>query len=227
MDGSFITSSIERNESISEEEEETLKLPTSCSNCQQPAALVVRTTSIPHFQQVVLMCMVCEHCGFKTTEVKNSRSMPIPSHGTRMTLTIRDVEDLNRAIVLSDSAGVSIPDLELEQQEGGFDGIITTVEGLLRKLLTRLDNVIPFGSEPAVGGNATTDIQVQQRYMAFLSKLRSLSEGRHFPFKLVVNDPLSASHIGPRPDSPQFDTNDGLVIEQTERSSNLDESLGV
>ena len=197
---------------------EIIKFPTSCSNCRQPAELVVQKAAIPHFQEVLLMCMVCDHCGFKTTEIKNSASTPVPTYATKITLLVRDVEDFNRDIVLSDSAAISLPDLELEQQAGGFEGVYTTVEGLLKKILSRLENATPFGSE------RTDHDLTQQRYAGFLRKLVSLVEGQHFPFKLVIEDQFSASHIGSRYGTKHSDTDAGLVIERRERSAETDQT---
>jgi zinc finger protein len=136
MEGTSAASNIERIESTHDgEEEEILKFQSLCSNCLQAADLVVQRATIPHFQEVVLMCMLCDHCGFKTTEIKDSWSMPIPTHETKITLLVQRVEDFCRDIVLSSSAAISIPELELEQQEGGFEGMYTTVEGLLKKML--------------------------------------------------------------------------------------------
>ena len=206
-------------ESSTTNEEEIIKFPVSCSNCRQPAELVVRKATIPHFQEVILMCMVCDHCGFKTTDIKNSASTPSPTYATKITLLVTGAEDFNREIVLSDSAAIAIPELELEQQEGSFDGVYTTVEGVLKKMLARLENAIPFGS------GSLDHNETQERYASFLRKLESLVKGNHFPFKLVVNDPFSASHIGSRYGTRQADTDDGLVIERIERSTDQNASL--
>jgi len=201
-------------------EEEIIKFPLSCSNCQQPSELIVRKAAIPHFQEVILMCMVCDHCGFKTTEIKNSASTPSPTYATKITLLVTDAEDFNREIVLSDSAAIAIPDLELEQQEGSFDGVYTTVEGVLKKMLARLENAIPFGS------GSVDHEERQERYAGFLRKLGSLVEGQHLPFKLVINDPFSASHIGSRYGTRQSDTDASLVIERIQRSTDQDTASG-
>lgn len=229
MEVTSAASNIERIDSThdGEEEEEILKFQSLCSNCLQPADLVVQRAAIPHFEEVVLMCMLCDHCGFKTTEVKDSWSMPIPTHETKIILLVQGVEDLSRDIVLSSSAAISVPELELEQQEGGFEGMCTTVEGLLKKMLARLESATPFGSSRPLGDGAVIDPDTENRYRAFLGKFRSFCEGKYFPFKLVINDPLSASHIGSRSDTRESDIDCGLVIERTKRSKEQNERLGL
>jgi len=211
-----ILSSDGESTTTTKEGEELFKCLTPCSNCQQLGELDIQKATIPHFNEVILMCMVCDHCHFKTTEIMNSWSVSSPTYATKLSLSVKGIEDLNREIILSDTATICIPHLELEQQEGGgFGGICTTVEGLLKKLLLRLEKSTPFGFS-----NKANDVNVKQAYEAFLFRLRLLSEGKYFPFTLIIDDPLSASHIGPKfgmKASDDDDDDSALVIERTER----------
>jgi zinc finger protein len=119
------------------------------------------------------MSMVCEQCGFKSNEIKGGGA--IPKFGTRITLTIRGPEDLGREVLKSDTAGIAIPELELELQEGGLDGVYSTVEGLLKKMKDRLESANPFGSgDSAKKQHLTNDggdfLPSRWRYMGFLKK---------------------------------------------------------
>jgi zinc finger protein len=124
--------------------QEVMKFPTKCSNCQQECETDMCITDIPHFKEVIIMALFCEKCGYKSNEIKGGGA--IPKFGTKITLRITSEDDLAREILKSDTAGIAIPELELELDEGGLDGVYTTVEGLLEKLHDRLTKANPFGS---------------------------------------------------------------------------------
>jgi zinc finger protein len=185
--------------------QEVIRFETTCSSCHRPAETDMCVTDIPHFKEVIIMSMVCEACGYKSNEIKGGGA--IPKFGTKITLTIRSPDDLGREILKSDTAGIAIPELELELQEGGLDGLYTTVEGLLKKMKDRLEAANPFGSGDSSkkqhlsndGGDFSSPSPNTLRYMEFLGKLNSMAEGAVFPFTLIISDPLSNSFIGPIP----------------------------
>lgn len=229
--------------------QEAIKFETTCSNCYRPAETDMCVTDIPHFKEVIIMSMVCEQCGFKSNEIKGGGA--IPKFGTKITLSIRGPEDLGREVLKSDTAGIAIPELQLELQEGGLDGIYTTVEGLLKKMKDRLEMANPFGSGDSAkkqhltndGGDFSSPSPNSVRYMEFLGKLNSMSEGEVFPFTLVISDPLSNSFVGPIPSDAMAlslqaekeesgkcyeDYEDpGMDVEEYERSHLQNEELGL
>jgi ZPR1 zinc finger protein len=162
-------------------------------------------TDIPHFKEVVIMSLLCDHCGYKSNEIKGGGA--IPKFGTRIILKVQTLDDLQREVLKSDTAGIAIPELELELQEGSLDGLYTTVEGLLDKLYTRLESANPFHVGDAAkkqhldndGGEFSAPSISAKRYIDFLSKLLSLKEGQSLPFTMVIRDPLSNSFVGPIP----------------------------
>ena len=127
--------------------DEALKFPTTCPNCYKPTETDMCMTDIPHFKEVIIMSMVCEHCGYKSNEVKGGGA--IPRYGTKITLNVTNPDDLAREVLKSDTAGIVIPELGLELNEGGLDGVYTTIEGLIEKMRDRLKQANPFGSGDA------------------------------------------------------------------------------
>lgn len=80
-----------------EEPSEILTFPSNCSNCNSPSETNMHVLDIPHFKEVVIMATNCEHCGYKSNEVKAGG--PISAKGKRITLKITDTDDLSRDIL--------------------------------------------------------------------------------------------------------------------------------
>jgi len=194
------------------------------------------------------MSLLCENCGYKSNEIKGGGA--IPSHGSKIILSVANLEDLKREILKSDTAGVQIPEIKLELDEGGLGGFYTTVEGLLDKMHGRLTLANPFSSGDAAtkqhvfnnGGQFSEPNAKHVTYINFLTKLKEMAEGKHVPFTLIVNDPLGNSFIGPIPKdamalSLQTEkkgnlcysayVDNGLKIEEYERSHEQNEYLGL
>lgn len=86
------------------------------------------------------MSFLCPHCGAKDTEIKSGGE--ITPHGKIIKLKVESVQDLKRDLFKSETAGLEIPELELELSSGTLGGVYTTVEGILEKILVHLqDNV--------------------------------------------------------------------------------------
>ena len=48
----------------------------TCSSCYKPCETHMKTVNIPHFKDVILMSTVCDHCGYKSNEVKTGGAIP-------------------------------------------------------------------------------------------------------------------------------------------------------
>jgi zinc finger protein len=229
--------------------EEVMKFGTPCPHCFKPAETSMCLTDIPHFKEVIIMSLFCELCGFKSNEIKGGGA--IPKYGTKIILSVNAMDDLAREVLKSDTAGLAIPELELELDEGGLDGVYTTVEGLLNKVHSRLQSANPFGSGDAAkkqhldndGGDFSTPSPNYVRYAAFLKRLKDCADGIALPFTLIITDPLSNSFIGPIPkdaialsfQAEKDGNNDcyndyfdpGMQLEEYERTHDDNEILGL
>lgn len=229
--------------------QEAIKFTTTCPHCHCPTETDMCMTEIPHFKEIIIMSMFCESCGFRSNEIKGGGA--IPKYGTTITLRVKTPDDLAREVLKSDTAGIAIPEIDLELAEGGLDGLYTTVEGLLQKMRDRLTKANPFGSgDSAIKQHLTNDggefsglSPNQKRYMAFLQKLKDLADGIVLPFTLVISDPLSNSFVGPvRQDAialslqAEKDGNnqcyeayvdDGMEVDEYERTHDQNEILGL
>nr|AAA85587.1 ORFS9; Method: conceptual translation supplied by author [Saccharomyces cerevisiae] len=100
----------------------------------------MKPVNIPHFKEVIIMSTVCDHCGYKSNEVKTGGA--IPDKGRRITLYCDDAADLSRDILKSETCSMVIPELHLDIQEGTLGGRFTTLEGLLRQVYEELESRI-------------------------------------------------------------------------------------
>ncbi|KAF4306085.1 Zinc finger ZPR1-type protein [Botryosphaeria dothidea] len=104
--------------------------PASCPGCTKPCTTNMKMVNIPYFKQVVLMSTVCEHCGYRSNEVKTGGE--VPEQGRRITITVQSKEDLSRD---HPQVGVAL-----------LGGRFTTIEGLLTNIRNDLRSNI-FGDE--------------------------------------------------------------------------------
>ncbi|ETV86962.1 hypothetical protein H257_01984 [Aphanomyces astaci] len=192
---------------------EAIRFPTQCHSCFKDGESMMCITDIPHFKEVIIMAFNCEHCGFKTNEVKAGGA--IPPFGERMVLHVQDASYLDRDVLKSDSACVHIPEIELEMMSGSLGGLYTTIEGLLDKIAENITKGNPFAVGDSDGGRSGLRI--------WLDKLEALKHGT--PFTLIIEDPLANSFIyspfGSAADDPDM-TCDTYV-----RTEEEDDELGL
>ena len=226
-------------------EKDVYRFPATCPSCACQGESLTALTDIPHFKEVMIMAFTCDLCGYKNSEIKAGGA--VPRMGTTVSLTVNGHQDLTRDVLKSDSAMVSIPELDLELQHGTLGGVYTTVEGLLKKINDSLIENNPFytgdssrlhhftGSVSITGDNEgegsaqpNDPRDTKTRYAEFLRKLNAICEGTEFPFTLVIRDPLGNSFISSPLGSflpPEMDT--ALVSEDFTRSWQEDEDFGL
>ena len=152
------------------------------------------------------MCLFCENCGFKSNEIKSAGKIQL--FGTRIMLQVKSAKDLDREVLKSDTAGIEIPEIELQLAEGGLGGVYTTVEGLLSKLHDRLKDANPFWTGDSVNKNHSVNQDTKSlRFLEVLENLANMRIGKRFPFTLIIDDPLSNSFISPIGHSTVNDNN--------------------
>ncbi|XP_044335319.1 zinc finger protein zpr1 isoform X1 [Triticum aestivum] len=196
--------------------EEVDTLPSTCAACATECVTRFFSTKIPYFREVIVMATSCDACGYRNSELKPGGE--IPAKGKKTTLIVRNVKDLSRDVIKSDSAAVSVPELELELSSGTLGGIVTTVEGLIVKICEALERVHGFQL-----GDSTYEWK-KKKWDGFterLAKLLNLEE----PWTLILDDALAASFIAPATDSLEDDKQ--LTIEEYERSWEQNEELGL
>ena len=187
----------------------------TCSGCYSPCETHMKLVNIPHFKDVVIMSTVCDHCGYKSNEVKTGGE--IPDHGTKISLYCDDPEDLARDILKSETCGMSIPELNLDLTPGTLGGRFTTIEGLLRQVRDELHSRVYTQTSDSMAAST------KSRWNIFFDNLDKAIDGKT-KFTIHMTDPLSSSYIqnvyAPDPDP-------NMKIEEYPRTAEENEELGL
>ena len=196
-------------------------LPTDCPGCTRPAAVNMTMISIPYFKQVVVSAVSCQHCGYKSNEVRTGGE--VPELGKRITLKVKNAEDMKRDILKSESCLLKVPECSLELVPGTMGGRFTTVEGLLTQVRNDLHSSIfdvDYGRETS--GDSMEGDQ-KAAWNTFFKQL-DLAIQAEFEYTIVLEDPLAGSYVqsytAPDPD-PQIQTED------YQRTEDEEEELGL
>ncbi|KAK4494212.1 hypothetical protein PRZ48_014510 [Zasmidium cellare] len=205
-------------------ENQVYSFPASCPGCTRPCATNMKMVNIPYFKQVVLMSTVCEHCGYRSNEVKTGGE--VPEKGERITLRVSTAEDLARDILKSESASLQCPELQLRVEPGTMGGRFTTVEGIMtqiRKDLRAQAFGLEDGDAEVTESHDSMSSDSKKLWEDFFESLTNAIEGRK-EFTLILEDPLAGSYVqsltAPEKD-PKID------LEQYKRTDEEEEDLGL
>ncbi|KAL1959138.1 hypothetical protein VTO42DRAFT_2925 [Malbranchea cinnamomea] len=196
-------------------------LPSECPGCTKGCVVNMQKVSIPHFKEVFIWSTVCDHCGYRTNEVKTGGA--IPEKGRRITLQVNSVEDLKRDLLKSDTCALSSEDLDLSVQPGTLGGRFTTVEGLLTEVRDQLHGqIFETGDEDLAPGDSMSASE-KAIWDRFFSRLDSAING-DLKFTIVLEDPLANSYVqnlyDPEPDPC-------IKIEDYTRTEEEEDELGL
>ncbi|KAF5798192.1 putative Zinc finger, ZPR1-type, ZPR1, A/B domain, ZPR1, zinc finger domain-containing protein [Helianthus annuus] len=196
--------------------EEVMTFPSTCGACAVRCETRMFVTKIPYFQEVIVMASTCDACGYRNSELKAGGA--IPAKGKKVTLVVRNVEDLSRDVIKSDTASVKIPEIDLELAGGTLGGLVTTVEGLVTKISESLERVHGFTFGDSL------DEDRKSRWLDFRARLVKLLNIEE-PWTLILDDALANSFIAPATDDIKDDRQ--LTFEEYERSWEQNEELGL
>ncbi|KAI4661172.1 uncharacterized protein J4E79_004983 [Alternaria viburni] len=198
-------------------ENQVYSFPASCPGCTKSCTTNMKMVNIPHFKQVVLMSTVCDHCGYRSNEVKTGGE--VPELGRRITVTVDSKEDLSRDILKAESCAMSCLELNLSVEPGTLGGRFTTIEGLLTQVRDDLKSSI----FDAGGGGDSMDSESKQKWNTFFHNLSAAINGED-KFTLVLEDPLASSYVqsftAPEPDPK-------IKVEDYKRTEAEEEELGL
>ncbi len=200
---------------------EVYELHSECPACGKPCTVNMKKTNIPHFKEVIIMATVCDHCGYRTSDVKTGGA--VPEKGKRINLEVRTLEDMSRDVLKSESCALKSHDLGLEVQPGTLGGRFTTLEGLLTQVRDQLrGQIYNVGDEDLAGGDSMK-ADTKSKWDSFFDKLDGAIAAQ-FPYSITLEDPLANSFVQLNVDSgddPQ------VKIEEYERTEEELEDLGL
>ncbi|KAB2101406.1 Zinc finger protein [Alternaria gaisen] len=198
-------------------ENQVYSFPASCPGCTKSCTTNMKMVNIPHFKQVVLMSTVCDHCGYRSNEVKTGGE--VPELGRRITVTVDSKEDLSRDILKAESCAMSCLELNLSVEPGTLGGRFTTIEGLLTQVRDDLKSSIFDAGD----GGDSMDSESKQKWNTFFHNLSAAINGED-KFTLVLEDPLASSYVqsftAPEPDPK-------IKVEDYKRTEAEEEELGL
>ncbi|KAI3824397.1 hypothetical protein L1987_05859 [Smallanthus sonchifolius] len=193
-----------------------MTFPSTCGACAVRCETRMFVTKIPYFQEVIVMASTCDACGYRNSELKAGGA--IPAKGKKVTLVVKNVEDLSRDVIKSDTASVKIPEIDLELAGGTLGGLVTTVEGLVTKISESLERVHGF-----TFGDSLDEVR-RSRWLDFRARLIKLLNIEE-PWTLILDDALTNSFIAPATDNIKDDHQ--LTFDEYERSWEQNEELGL
>jgi zinc finger protein len=156
----------------------------------------------------------CDACGYRDNEVKSGSA--ISAKGRKLTLRVEDASDLSRDLLKSESAGLSIPEIDLHLNPGTLGGRFTTLEGLLQQVYDELSTRLLSGDSSSRSDTG--------KFEAFLGKLKAAMGAECCPFTVILDDPLANSYIQ-NPYAP--DADEQIEALDYERSHEQNEDLGI
>ncbi|KAK3107194.1 hypothetical protein FSP39_009061, partial [Pinctada imbricata] len=139
-------------------------------------------TKIPFFKEVIVSSFSCESCGVLNSELQPGGK--IQEKGVKYSVKIKNQKDLNRQVVQTNSATVSIPELQFEIPPN--KGVLTTVEGILDKAIEGLSQDQPLRKIQHPEAAA----QIEQ----FIQTLQNLRAAKQ-EFTIVLDDPSGNSFV--------------------------------
>lgn len=167
-------------------------LPAECPGCAKSCVVNMQKVSIPYFKEVFVWSTVCDHCGYRTNEVKTGGE--VPEKGKRITLSVENMTDLSRDILKSDTCALHSEQLDLTVQPGTLGGRFTTVEGLLTEIRDSLrGQIFDIDDVEGKGGDsmATSD---KEKWDKFFATIDSAIAGE-LKFVITLEDPLANSYV--------------------------------
>lgn len=200
---------------------EVYSFPATCPGCTKNCVTHMKMVDIPHFKQVVIMSTVCDHCGYRSNEVKTGGE--VPEKGKKITLKVEGPTDLTRDILKSESCALECPELNLSVNPGTLGGRFTTVEGLLTQVRDDLHKqIFDIGDDSGAGGDSLAS-ESKQTWKSFFEGIDQAIKGER-KFTIILQDPLASSYIQnlflPNVD-PQLET------EEYTRTAEEEEDLGL
>ncbi|CRL00346.1 CLUMA_CG013619, isoform A [Clunio marinus] len=186
----------------------TTEIESMCMNCHKNGTTRLLLTKIPFYKEIVLMSFSCDHCGFQNNEIQSGAE--IQPKGIKLTLTVKDVTDLNRRIVKSDYSAIRIEELDFEIPAKSQKGEVTTLEGIIERVINGLSQ----DQEQRRKDHPDAADQIDQ----FIGKLRELKEVKT-EFTFILDDISGDAHIE-NPNAPHPDENVVSVLYNRTKEQN-------
>ena len=186
-----------------------------CMNCHDKGTTRLLMTKIPFFKEVIVMSFSCPHCGYKNTGIEEAEELS--PHGIHFVLTVKTSKDMDRRIIKSNFASLSIPCCGLEIPSMTQKGKLSTIEGFISTAKENFSASLEDGYYNEMGDDFINKIKET------IQKLTDTLNGNKFPFELILDDPSGNSFIE-NPYAPQTDPS--IKVSYFERTKEMAEQMG-
>ncbi|XP_035704705.1 zinc finger protein ZPR1 isoform X1 [Folsomia candida] len=201
--------------SADDEANETTEVESYCVNCGENGTTKLLLAKIPFYKEVILSSFSCPHCHYSNNEIQSAGD--ILDHGIEWNLRVEESVDINRQVIKSDYASISIPELDLEIPGKTQKGEITTLEGILDRVYNGLDQDQARRKEEHP--------EDYEKIQKFLERIRD-AQALTIPFSLKLRDISGQSFISPPPSILPGHKDPRLQMTQFERTSEENHSVG-
>ncbi|KAL0569514.1 nucleolar zinc-finger protein [Marasmius crinis-equi] len=127
----------------------------TCSSCGHPLNTLMKKVNIPYFKDVLIMSTNCDRCRYRDNEVISSAA--ISEKGKKIMLKVEDKDDMSRDILKSETAGLTIPEIDLVLTHGTLGSQFTTLEGILEQVYEKLSEKVVMGRDSSEGSERSLD----------------------------------------------------------------------
>ena len=186
-----------------------------CMNCHDKGTTRLLTTKIPFFKDIIVMSFSCPHCGYRNTGIEDAEELS--PHGIHFVLTVKTSKDMDRRIIKSNYASLSIPCCGLEIPAMTQKGKLSTVEGFISTAKESFSASLEDGYYGEMGDDFINKIKET------IQKLTDTLNGDKFPFELILDDPSGNSFIE-NPYAPQTDPS--IKVSYFDRTKEMIEQMG-
>jgi len=158
-----------------------------CVNCEDQGVTRLLLTKIPFFKDIIIMSFSCEKCGYRSNEVQTNTTLA--DYGITYDLQITTKRDLDRKLVKSEFAEISIPYCGIDIPPLTQKGKLSTIEGFLRTARDDMENAYNEGIYDSLEENIKSGIK------STIKKIDDVLELKHLPIILTLKDPSGNSFI--------------------------------
>lgn len=173
----------------------TTEIESMCVNCYENGVTRLLLTQIPFYKEVIIMSFCCENCGYQNNEIQPGGEMA--PKGIRIQVRIDKLKDLNRRVVKSDFSSVRIEELDFEIPARSQKGEVTTVEGIIDRVVRGLEQDQPV--------RRIQHPEAAEQIDRFTDSLKELKEMKK-PFTITIED-ISGNSFVENPNAPTPDPN--------------------
>eukprot|EP00915_Cephaloidophora_sp_WS-2016_P003939 GHVH01005330.1.p2 GENE.GHVH01005330.1~~GHVH01005330.1.p2 ORF type:complete len:490 (+),score=79.64 GHVH01005330.1:2328-3797(+) len=193
-----------------------------CPQCEHNGTTQLLLTKLNQHKETIVSSFACNHCDYTNNDVQSGAE--ITKNGVRLTVSVKQRCDLNRQVIKTKISTLRIPEVDLEVPSDTQEGLTTTIEGIVTRVIDQLSSEQPLRKH--------LHPQVFEEIETFLQKLSALlivddvSEDLKTPFTVVIEDYSGLSNVEPARGLTALKDDPRVKVEEMERSLAQLEQMG-